>query len=203
MIASSVKGAAADTAILGASQFAAAAGLHPHTSRAELWRVLTGRKEPEVFNPEWLQAGVDQEAWAVQKASEITGIQWENTLQGQCSHYYGGLRATPDGIYRDARGTFVLEVKSPQHRMYVDIPPYYMPQLQGQLLVCQADEACFVAAMGTHVKAWWVMRSQAYIDELVTLLDDFLLCMEHDIEPPRLSKRPAMPEVQASPVQLP
>ena len=178
---------------LSSSKFAAAMGISPWLSRKKLWRLMTGRETPD--NPvQRMKWGVHNEWRAVAAVEAHTGLIFDYTGDRQHTrtlpHAGTTLRATPDGI----AGTIGLEVKCPE-RCYEDIPPHYMAQIQGQIRVCGMVNVFFACWGNSFFKCWNVPRSKLYIEAMLPLLQEFLGYIHSDTEPPRLARKPVMPEV--------
>jgi len=184
---------------LTSSNFAAAMGVSPWQSRQKLFRVMTGLENRDAMNAN-MQWGIDNEHRAVAAAEAITGEIFLNTGEGQI-HYESSAGmsgkeewswgTTPDGDNGDNIG---LEVKCPQ-ALKDDVPDHYLPQVQGQIYIAGFDSVVFCQWTPEESRAWRVTHSIDYIDHMVELLDEFMLCLVNG-EQPKRRKKPVMPEIK-------
>lgn len=175
--------------ILTSSNFAGAMGISPWQSRQKLWRVMTGRENRDPINAN-MQWGIDNEHRAVAAAEAITGMLFWNTGGNQVHHVDGRFGTTPDGSHQRVG----LEVKCPQS-LTDEVPDHYIPQVQGQMWIADFDRVVFCQWTPDEARAWWVIRSDEYIEAMRPLLDDFLACLDSDTQPKR-RKKPTLPEVE-------
>lgn len=131
--------------MLTASRFGSCVGLG-YNSRHKEWRLATGR---DVFEGNvYTQHGNESEKYGLEFAERITEIKYENTLDNQkffIHREYGFLGCTPDGIHKDT-SRIILEIKCPYNPPLVEYTlrqkcVKYLPQIQGQLEICDADYA--------------------------------------------------------------
>jgi hypothetical protein len=188
---------------LTSSLFASALGVG-YQSRQKLFRTLTGREERDAMN-ERMQWGIDHEHYAVAGVEAITGLLFRNTGKRQ-RHIereilIGGrdilFGSTPDGILRNDRRDTGLEVKcpNPDGGPYEGVPFHYIPQVQGQMWVCNLAEVYFSAWTPDAQKIWLVPRDEKYIEWMSILLREFMGYVKNDEEPKR-KKKPTPPEVK-------
>jgi len=172
---------------LGASQFAAAIGISPYTSRAEQWRLMTGRKTFD--GNDATRHGNECEPIAVSEYEAITGLIVVDRQRFFAKDYLG---THVDGI---ASGR-VTEFKCPIAGLYDDVPPHYMAQVQGQMYLADLTECHFVAWTPDELRIWKVARSDEYVSWMLPMLDEFWSMVQKDIEPPRLKRKPKPVEVK-------
>lgn len=174
---------------LTCSQFGQAAGLGPG-SRQQLWRRIM--KIDTFEGNTATQWGEANEPVALQAYRQQT--QTEPSLVGFVPHpsleWIGG---SPDFLVGDDG---VGEIKCPfSQKLYDDIPPYYMAQVQG-LLQCTNREWCdFVVWTPQVVSTTRVLRSDEYWNWLHVRLADFWSWVVAEVEPPRDKKPTKIPHV--------
>lgn len=170
---------------LTASNFAAAVGINPHTSRQRLWRILTGRERREVSAA--MRWGIDHERDAIRAFEVITGRLVD---PAPFVPYLDWLGASPDG-WVDDEG--LLECKCPLS-LPASVPAHHLCQIQGQL-ACTGKSVAFYCAWTTEeTRIWRVARSQEYWAALLPPLEEFWAHVKTNTEPPR-RRRPALPEI--------
>jgi putative phage-type endonuclease len=174
--------------MLTASQFAAAAGISPYTSRAEQWRLITGRKTFE--GNAATEHGNDCEPIAVAAYEAFTGDLVLARQEWFQREHYG---THVDGMVSDR----VVEVKCPVGAMYEDVPPHYMPQIQGQMMLAGAEDCHFVAWTPNELRIWRVPIDTKYWEWLRPFLEEFWQYVQNDAEPPRLARKPKPFEVKS------
>jgi putative phage-type endonuclease len=174
---------------LSASQFAAAAGISPYQSRAEAWRLITGRKTFD--GNDATRHGEECEALAVAAYEAHTGeIVTDQQRWYSVDHY---------GTHIDGNaGGLVTEFKCPVSGIYEDVPVHYMPQIQGQMYICGSGLCHFVAWTHDEMRIWLVECSSTYWNWLEPLLGEFWQCVQKDIEPARLKRKPKPIEVKTT-----
>ena len=174
---------------LTSSNFAAAMGLNPYTSRQKLFRMLTEREERDPMN-EFMRWGIDNEFRAVAAAEAITGLIFKDTGDNQKHYTMYEYGTTPDGKC----GSTGLEVKCPQSLK--DEPPvHYLPQVQGQMWIAGFDTVVFCQWTEEESRAWMIPRNEEYIVQMEELLGDFRLCLVNDT-PPKRRKKPVLTKLE-------
>ena len=181
---------------LGSSRFASAIGVNPYCSRARLWRQMTGREQVDPLNQR-MQWGKNNEWLGVLAAEAMLGFVFNDTGDNQVKCERDWLTSTPDGRH----GTTGLEVTCPE-KPYEDIPPYYMPQIQGQMFVCGLQNVYFGCWTSSQFKLWDVVRNADYWEECEARLEMFKSYLDSDTEPPRLKRKPVLPQVTYAPPQV-
>jgi putative phage-type endonuclease len=166
---------------LSASQFSAAIGINPYQSRAEAWRLITGRKTFD--GNDATRHGNECEPIAVAAYEAHTG-QIVTDQQRWFEREYFGTHI--DGL----AGQTITEFKCPVAGLYDDVPPYYMAQIQGQMGIVLVTDCHFVAWTPDEMRIWRVEFSLDYWNWMRPLLDEFWNCVQKDIEPGRLKRRP-------------
>lgn len=205
---------------LTGSNLAAAAGLNPHKSRAALWKEITGRVETEDLsgNP-YVAWGSHHEDAAARAYEGVTG-NWGTQRPGMVldgidpwlavsPDRWAGPKLEPD----PERGSIYMEIKCPGKKaLYDDVPPYYMPQVQGGLSITRRKVCHFVCyvpsltefdpesgedkeATPEQIRVWEVAYSEEYDAVLRYLLRGFQHHVVHHLPPGRLAQRPQMPDV--------
>jgi len=202
--------------VIGASTIASALGLRgAWMSRAELWRVMTGRRQ--VVPADRMNWGSDNEFRATAAIECHQGLLYSNTGKAQKSHfrYADGytLRATPDGVYIHQNGDIgILEVKCPQN-LHKEVRPYILAKVQFQAYVMEYHAYCPSSDMGGSVcdiavcewvyngtRAWHVEPNPEYIEAALPLVAEFAGYVRDDKEPPRLQRAPVMPDCKVRPL---
>jgi len=185
-------------------------------SRAELWRVMTGKRE--VVPTDRMQWGSDNEFRAVAAVECHQGLIYSNTGKAQESHFRDAeaegytLRATPDGVYTHQNGDIgLLEVKCPQN-LHKDVRPYIIAQVQFKAYVCETIDRGGFCTLSTPftsditvcewtfngTRAWHVDPNPEYIEAALPLVDEFAAYVRDDKEPPRLKRAPVMPDCEVT-----
>lgn len=173
---------------LTASSFGAAAGLGPG-SRQQCWRRHFGL---EVFHGnEATQWGEDHEPVARNEymLRVYPLVQEVGFVPHESMDWLG---ASPDLLIgSDGLG----EIKCPfGQKLYDEIPPYYMAQMQGQLQITKRDWCDFIVWTPDEMSVQRVYKSNEYWDWLHLQLADFWCWVQAGIEPPR-QKKPAIPKI--------
>jgi len=175
-----------------ASVFASAMGIG-YDSRQKLWRTIKGL-EPKFEGNAATEWGSEHEQDAIDRYEIETGnLVWScGDNQGfVIDQDHDWLGCTPDGYTEDA----VIEVKCPASlRLYGKIPDHYMPQVQGQMMICDFDTAHFVVWTPDDFEVYEVAKDAEYIAEMLDLLIEFKQYVDSDTEPKR-KKKPILPKV--------
>lgn len=172
---------------LSASQFSAAVGISPYQSRAEAWRLITCRKTFD--GNDATRHGTECEPLAVAAYEAHTGeIVTDQQRWFEREHF--GTHV--DGL---VGGDLVTEFKCPVAGIYDDVPAHYMAQIQGQMGIALVTECHFVAWTPDELRIWKVEFSKDYWFWMRPLLDEFWQCVQKDIEPARLKRKPKPIEV--------
>lgn len=185
-------------------------------SRKQLWRIKTGR-EVRVENPKMLR-GTELEPLAIR--DYLTAIDGEWARGEACAGDYGyeqpsftfkqvgfmlhpdqdWLGGSPDGLL----GTDVLcEFKCPAPKedgtipFYEEVPPYYMPQVQGLLEITDRYVCDFVCWTPGGIKVWQITKHPDYWNWMVPHLAEFQAFVISNEEPPRFGRgtKPVFPGV--------
>jgi putative phage-type endonuclease len=169
---------------LTGSMFSAALGLNPYCSRQKLWRLLTGRQQPDAENAA-MAHGTASEPIAIGLYEEQTG----NIVRPAPFVQYktwGGV--SPDGLVSDAG---CIEVKSPTQKIHDEIPSHYLPQCVGVLHVCKRDWIDFVSFFDGQIAVYRITAEETaqqwaeWEKELEDFYNSFILA---DVEPPRKTR---------------
>lgn len=168
---------------LTASDFAAACGWNKFKSRQKLWEEKTGKKPPDEINVD-MQRGIDLEQSGIDVLEVETGL-IVNEIGFKIHNNYDWLGASPDGIIDNK---FVVEIKSPRvvHKV---IPEYYMPQIQGQMEICNIDKCYFVSINEDGHNIIIVDRDNDYWNRMFLLLEEFWNYIKTDTKPPYRRKK--------------
>ena len=162
-------------------------------SRAKLWRLMTDREKPDPKTQQMAWGKVN-EFRAVAELEAYTGLLFDRTGDHQKKYRHKWLTAVPDGSCWVEDAFMGVEVKCPE-KPAEEVRPHYMAQVQGECYVCDFDAVYFAAWTQSGLRVWLVTRSEEYISEMLLLLSGFKAYLDTDDEPPRLRKRPEMPEV--------
>jgi hypothetical protein len=126
---------------------------------------------------EWVQRGKEMEA----EARLWFELEHDVDVRQVGFVRNGPIGCSPDGLIGDA----VLEVKCPAPHTHVgyllggDLPTKYKPQVQGQIMVCEAPHADFISyCPGMPPVVVRVERDEKYIKALQDRLDWFVEQME-------------------------
>jgi putative phage-type endonuclease len=190
---------------LTASNFGAAIGLNPYRSKQKLYRDLKGL-EPKFEGNAMTEWGNTHEMDAVNAYEADQGAivtKCGDEQEFVIDPVRDWMGCTPDGFNTDG---IVVEVKCPYATMYADIPRYYMAQIQGQMHITGLKQCDFVAwymedkedddLSNALLQVWRVEISDAYVEEMLNLLDYFWHeNVLKDVQPKRKAK-PAMPLVE-------
>ena len=179
---------------LTGSVFAAAIGLNPYQSRQALYRQLVGIDPPFEGN-EATQYGHDHESYAVDAYEAEMGVILDRSGDQQkfvIHPEHDWLGCTPDGY----SGDIVVEFKCPyRQNLYPDVPDYYMPQIQGQMMITGKPECHFVCWTPSDLAVWRVSSSEDYQSRMLIYLQKFYELWKAGIEPPKM-KKPTLPTIK-------
>lgn len=174
---------------LGASQFSAAIGINPYTSRAEQWRLMTGRKTFD--GNDATRHGNECEPLAVAAYEAHTG---DIVIDQQRWYSMDEFGTHIDG----SAGRTITEFKCPVAGLYEDVPAYYMTQIQGQMWIADFDLCHFVAWTPDELRIWQVEYSVDYVRWMYPMLREFWELVLKDVEPARLKRKPKPMEVKTT-----
>jgi putative phage-type endonuclease len=171
---------------LTGSMFAAALGLSPYCSRQKLWRLLTGREQPDPEN-DAMRRGTECEPIAIDWYECETG----NLVipVGFVPHpHFDWCGVSPDGLSGNGR----IEVKCPVNGAHSGIPGHYLPQCVGVLHITGGEWLDFVS---WHPEGSLIHRISAeetgrqwyeWEDMLSVFWNEYVLA---DREPPRKRRK--------------
>eukprot|EP00898_Chlorokybus_atmophyticus_P005277 jgi/Chlat1/5750/Chrsp38S05569 len=168
---------------LTASYFAAAVGLGFASPRS-LWEYLTGRLGPQWQGNHHTERGERRECYG-KLAYEFCMDSVVSPPQFRMHDRHSWLGACPDGLV-GADG--LIEIKSPARRAHTHVPRHNMPQLQGELEICEREWVDFTSFTRDHLVVIRVMRSKEYWTWLLPRLQDFYCCLQADVEPTPLAR---------------
>ena len=190
--------------LLTASNFATVCELNPYCDAYALHAALTGVfgyvKEKSPPSPD-KQRGLQFESRALDHYSLVMGVKTEST--GLFLHEsYTRLGASPDAF---VVSPFIglVEVKCPRLGPHQAVPDIYMPQIQGQLEICQKEVCDFVSwHCSLGMKVFRVSRSHEYWQWMLPQLFEFIECLDSGRAPKRRSQiqRMAPPRVKVDQV---
>lgn len=163
---------------LTASDFASACGWNKYKSRQKLWEEKTGKRENDPINED-MQRGIDLEQTGVDIFEVETGLIVE-PIAFKIHDDYDWLGASPDGIVSNK---YVIEIKSPRV-IHKTIPDYYLPQIQGQMEICNIDQCYFISVNEFGHNIIKVDRNKNYWNEMFPLLQEFWDYVKTDSKPP-------------------
>lgn len=176
---------------LTASMFAQAAGLGPG-SRQQAWRRL--------FNIE-VFTGNEATQWGEDHESDALAAYHALHMEAGTSPDLVGFMVHPDLPWLGCSPDLLVgdkglgEIKCPfSQELYLEIPPHYMAQVQGQLQVTKREWCDFICWTPERMSVQRIQRSDEYWDWLHLQLADFWSWVVAEIEPPR-SKKPKAPAV--------
>lgn len=165
---------------LTGSQCAAAVGLCKYTSRAKLWRQITGR-EPRFEGNAFTQYGNDNEHMALNAFEARMGVILDKG-KFLCHPTIEWLGASPDGFIDGV----IVEVKCPQ-TIHAECPLHYKIQMYVQMACAGNDFGWFGSWTPDALMVQRVDFDKAYWDDY--LLPGMDLFWNHyvakDIEPKR------------------
>ena len=184
---------------LSHSKWGSAVGLTSWTSRAKLWRLMTGR-EVEEDNP-YMINGRENEHRAVAGVEAFMGWKFDHTGKDQKrskTRRYGNFEssAKPDGDYRG----FGLEVKCPKN-LKDEIRLNYQVQLCAQFDMCGFQAIYYSEWTPEEQRIWRVSRDGylSILNEVMPYLKYFSKYVITDTEPKRFSAK-ANPKPSFSPL---
>lgn len=163
----------------------------PYHSRKWAFRVTTGR---EPIRP----PGPDAARGLGHEEDAISAVESQLAALAQPGRFVAHrtidwLGASPDGFIREwhenVQFDIPVEAKCPR-KLHIEVPPWYLDQIQTQLEVCDAPYAYFVSWTDDFQRVIKVLRSAEWWDRTYPILksfyEDFIL---HDIEPPTSPRR--------------
>ena len=191
--------------VIGSSQMGAALGISRMSSRAKLWRELTGNQTPSELKPNKIL----EELWTMGNANEhlcvrdleiASGILFDHTGEKQLTGFSGRIRSTPDGIY----GLSGCEAKcmSSKYGKWIEPKPSHIAQCQTHMYVHDLEEVVFGRwEFHTKTMVWMIFRDEEYIQWMIEEADKFLKLVDDRTPPPRRNKRPIAPGCRIERIQ--
>jgi putative phage-type endonuclease len=165
-------------------------GVSPWKSSYELWLEKMGLVESSYRSPA-MQRGIDLEEEARQEFFTLTGIQVFPKVM--INHNLPWQMASLDGI--SVLGNLILEIKCPGKQDHITalngkIPEKYIPQLQHQMCVCNAQAMQYFSYSGKNESnvILTIQRDDEYIKKLIEKETEFWQCMQ-TFTPPTLTER--------------
>ena len=177
---------------LGSSRFGAAIGID-QCSRAQLWRNIFFGEIVDPFTQRIYDYGHQHEADGVELAQIHAGDFFLYTGAEQRCFERGRYETHPDGLGQ--RSTLEVKARLPDFDPYEDVPAHFMPQIQTQMDLCGKFLGTFVGWHHREPRIWLVERSEEYLEKMWALVDGFMVWVDEEVPPPRLGRRPKMPEV--------
>lgn len=184
---------------LGASDAAVIMGASPYKTIKQLWDDKLGQGEPFIMNAA-VQNGIDLEPKARSEFELATGLKVKPLCAINKKHSW--LRASLDGCSDD--GQVTVEIKCPAypalHNKIIktsEVPVYYYPQVQYQLLVTNAVVGCywtFMKSMGGFMVE--IAPNPVYQAELFRRSEMFWNLIQNKIEPDENEFLPYFPNSQ-------
>ena len=176
---------------LTASNFSAAIGLNPYTSRQKLYRQIIG-EEPPFEGNEATEYGNEHEPDALFAYETATGSLVTPT--GFWVHpEYDWLGCSPDSLVGD---TGLVEAKCKfSGELWQEVPDLYMPQIQAQLVISNRLYCDFISWAPDGLSVFRVPLSGEYWNTMFPLLETFWQSVIN-LEPPKRAKKPVMPQVK-------
>lgn len=175
---------------LTASMFAAAAGIGPG-SRQQAWRRILGRED--VYENEAMNWGTENEPVALSAYCDRFRLGEDGIeLTGFVVHpEHEWLGCSPD-LLIDSDG--LGEIKCPaSKKVYPDVPPYYMAQMQGQMEITDRAWCDFIVWTPTILSVRRVERCADYWAWMHERLAEFWMYVVAQTPPPR-AKRATPPD---------
>lgn len=171
---------------LTGSMFGAALGLSPYCSRQKLWRLLTGREQPEPEN-DAMRRGTEYEPVAIDWYETETGNLV--TPVGFIPHpVFDWCGVSPDGFVGAGR----LEVKCPVNGSHPAIPDHYAPQCVGVVHITGGEWLDYVSWHMDGPRVYRITADETreqwakWERELEAFWNDYVLA---DIQPPRKQRK--------------
>lgn len=162
---------------IGGSEAAAAAGIHPHVSRVQLWLEKTGRLERR--ETEAMRWGTALEPVIMEALREDGyGIAPLNPNEGEIADAERPwIIGHPDGFVSDEQGLALLEVKTANvwaARGWEGVPLEYAAQVQHYLHLTGLDRALLAVLVGgQRLEVHEIRREQRAIDLLLEREQEF------------------------------
>ena len=169
---------------LGASEFAAAIGHCPYTSRPKLWRRKMGLEiRQDLAILEW---GKQFEHKMVETTQKRTGMVFFNTGEDQKKIRSGRLTVIPDGICEDV--SLEGKVRAIKNEPHKEVPAHYMCQVQGACAVGGFTSVIFSSWTHREVRIWRVPRSEEFIGVMMPAVHSMFWWLDLEVSPPRFKK---------------
>ena len=179
---------------LGASEFAAAIGVCPYTSRQKLWRRKMGI-EPRETNA-FIRWGIQHEPKMVASAERILGVPLFCTGEDQRKYRKGRFTVIPDGV---PSAEFYLEgkVRASKYQPHDLVPEHYMCQCQAGIEIGGFEWVAFCSWTFTWCRLWRVPRSEEFLAVMMPRVHDYFWWLDTGVQPPRFKRgeKPKLPSV--------
>lgn len=170
---------------IGGGDAASITGESPYQSAYQTWLIKTRRAERDGLNAA-MQRGIDMEEqarkeWEFEAGETFTPV---NLIHAD----YPFIRAQIDG-WNDSH-TVVVEIKCPGAKTHAiaqkgQIPAYYLPQLDHELMVSGAQRAAYWSyEPGAGGICIWYERNEARIQKLLEMELAFWNLIQTDTPPP-------------------
>lgn len=174
----------------------AALGLDPGTSRAKLYRRLTGTQTPSELKPnkmldEMFALGNENEHKCIADIEIAAGLWFEHTGENQITTHIDRIRSTPDGLCDEA----AAEAKCVSaYAKWMEPKPIHIAQCQTHMYVNDLEYVAFGRWQEFEpTMVWMIERSDAYIDWMLETVKDFLRCLDEREVPKTFTTRPVPP----------
>ena len=131
-----------------------------------------------------MQRGIDLEQSGIDALEVETGLIAEE-IGFKIHDDYDWLGASPDGIIGDE---YVIEIKSPRV-IHQAVPDYYVPQIQGQMEICDVDKCYFVSINEDGHNIILINRDKDYWNNMFPLLEEFWQYVKTNTKPPYRRKK--------------
>jgi putative phage-type endonuclease len=162
---------------IGASDASSVLGVSPWKTSYQLWIEKTSKDPNESIPNPRMQRGLDLEPKALSLFEQETGYLMSPKVLISPSHQF--MMASLDGLCIDDK--IAVEIKCPgfkDHEIALEgkVPDKYIPQLQHQLCVLNAEKMYYESYNPDHEKTlviFEVYRDQTYIDNLIQKESEF------------------------------
>lgn len=170
---------------IGSSDVAAILGISPWMTTYALWEIKTGRKEQKDISNNWaVKRGIENEPRA---RAEIELFTKKEYLPQLCIHpEYDFMRVSLDG----RNGDELIEIKVPSREIRYKalagmVEPYYMVQIQYQLMVSGCKRALYYCfdSIGHESGGLWVEPDLEFQTKIREAVIDFWQLVKSGTEP--------------------
>ena len=185
---------------IGASEAAAACGVHPYKTPLHLYAEKTGEIAPFAGN-EHTRRGRRYEPLIAEDWQEQTGIKLRSYPAPMFRHpEIDWMTCTPDGVIDESSG---LEIKSStwciKSRLGDEgtdaIPEEWLLQAQHQMAVMQWSRVEFAILVDLELNRFTVERNDQFIDDMIAIERELIERIRNSDPPPPNWEHPATPSL--------